>query len=186
VVIEIPFRVFQGVVEPLFCKYALATQDILTTQNAEVEGEGVNTEIRRTRLKWLNQNNPVASTLGHYTSLANRECGWGFDVYGIESVQVGEYVSEEKGYYDWHMDMLRATEGPGIRKLTAVLQLTDPDEYEGGDLEIRLPFTEEVVTVPKGQGNIVVFPSFLYHRVTPVTHGSRSTAVAWFVGPAFR
>lgn len=181
-----PFKVFQGAVEPLFCDYALATTDILKSQKAEVEGDGVNLEIRRTRLQWLNQNNPVAALLAHYTAIANRECGWGFDVYGVESVQIGEYTAEDQGYYDWHIDMLRSTEGPGIRKLTAVLQLTDPDEYEGGALEMKLPFTEEIVTIPKGRGNIVVFPSFLYHRVTPVTRGSRSTAVAWFVGPAFR
>ena len=184
--IEIPFRVFEGVVEPLFCQYALRTEDVLTQQQAEVEGDGVNADIRRTQLKWLNQNNPVAALLAHYTALANRQCGWYFDVQGVESVQIGTYDAAEQGYYDWHIDVLRNPKGQGMRKLTAVLQLTDPDAYTGGDLEIKLPFSEEIVKVPKGQGNIVVFPSFLYHRVTPVIEGSRSTAVGWFVGPAFR
>lgn len=184
--LNIPFKVFEGVVEPLFCQYALRTEDVLIRQQAEVEGDGVNAEIRRTQLKWLNQNNPVTTLLTHYTSLANAECGWHYDIRGCEAIQVGTYDAEEQGYYDWHVDVLRQPNNPAMRKLTAVLQLTDPDAYTGGELEMKLPFTDEIVQIPKGRGNIVVFPSFLYHRVTPVTQGSRSTAVAWFVGPAFR
>lgn len=184
--LTIPFKVFENAVEPLFCDYALNTEDVLTRQQAEVEGDGVNAEIRRTQLKWLNHNNAVTTLLTHYASLANHGCGWNYDIRGCESIQVGTYDAAEHGYYDWHVDVLRNPNDPSMRKLTAVLQLTDPDAYTGGDLEIRIPFTEQVVAVPKGKGTIVVFPSFLYHRVTPVTEGSRSTAVGWFVGPAFR
>jgi len=185
-VLSVPFTVFENAVEPLFCDYALNTQDVLTRQEAEVEGAGVAPDIRRTHLKWLNQNNPVAALLTHYTSLANSTCGWHYDIRGCEAVQVGTYDGSNQGYYDWHMDVLKNPNPTATRKLTAVLQLTDPDAYTGGELEMRMPFTEQVVAVPKGRGTIVVFPSFLYHRVTPVTRGSRSTAVAWFVGPAFR
>lgn len=91
----------------------------------------------------------------------------------IESVQLAEYAVGEE--YDWHLDL-----GPGaaeLRKLSVSVQLTDPAEYDGGDLEIR-----GVGAVSRAQGTAIVFPSFLLHRVTPVTRGTRRSLVAWAIG----
>lgn len=182
-----PIMVFKDALEPAFCDYVLGSAWVRYTGTAEVEGDGVDPEIRRTDLRWAHEEHPVTTALMYYVSKANRELGWHIDIRESELVQIGTYDEDNQGYYDWHVDVLKNPPNPSsMRKLTAVLQLTDPDAYTGGELELKLPFGEEVVTVPKGKGTIVVFPSFLYHRVTPVTSGSRSTAVAWFVGPAFR
>ena len=70
---------------------------------------------------------------------------------------------------------------PASRKLTMVIQLSDPSEYEGGQLELF-----EDIQIPKQKGLVAMFPSFgNYHRVTPVLSGTRKVLVAWIWGPPF-
>jgi PKHD-type hydroxylase len=104
-----------------------------------------------------------------------------FDLTGFgEALQLTNYDQSEHGMYGWHQDF-----GAGIsRKLSMTVQLTDPSEYEGGNLQM---FTSnEPKSVPKRRGLIAVFPSFVLHQVTPVTQGSRQSLVAWVSGPPFK
>ena len=82
----------------------------------------------------------------------------------------------------WHQDY----GGPLSisRKLSLVVQLSDPFEYEGGNLQIKTGQEEQ--NVRKQRGLIVAFPSYVLHQVTPVTTGSRQSLVAWVSGPAFK
>lgn len=89
-----------------------------------------------------------------------------------ENLQLGKYGIG--GKYDWHEDY--APGFPIPRKLSAVIQLSEPSEYTGGDLE----FNDEVAT--RGLGDLIVFPSTLSHRVTEVTCGERFSLVAWLSG----
>jgi PKHD-type hydroxylase len=108
---------------------------------------------------------------------------YGFDIHGLcESLQFSVYNSDKDGHYDWHQDAGSNTETP--RKLSIVIQLSDPDKYEGGNLEILS--SREPVVVEKQKGLAVLFPSYVLHRVTPVTRGVRKTLVAWITGPKFR
>jgi len=94
-----------------------------------------------------------------------------------EGVQIAAYKSG--GKYDWHMDV-----GPGqnsSRKLSMSVQLSDPKSYEGGDLE----FMRVAQKSERDVGALIVFPSFLQHRVTPVTKGTRYSLVAWVHGKPF-
>jgi len=97
-----------------------------------------------------------------------------------EGIQFTEYLAPG-GKYDWHVDA-----GPGVdvRKLSLTIQLTDPDDYEGGELELN-PDGEPVV-MNKVRGRAFVFPSWTLHRVKPVTAGVRHSLVAWIAGPAFK
>ena len=70
------------------------------------------------------------------------------------------------------------------RKISITVQLSDPSEYEGGDLQIKINAGQS--DTPKGLGNVVIFPSYLLHRVTPVTKGLRRSLVLWITGPAFK
>ena len=86
------------------------------------------------------------------------------------------------GHYDWHMDT-----GPdqfSRRKISITVQLSDPSEYEGGDLQLKINSGHQ--NTPKGFGTVVIFPSYLLHRVTPVTGGLRKSLVLWITGPAFK
>lgn len=96
-----------------------------------------------------------------------------------EALQLTEYA--EGQYYDWHIDF-----GPGpssIRKLSFVVQLSDPESYEGGDLQIMN--SRDPQPMPRDRGVIVMFPSFVLHRVAAVTRGVRRSLVGWIGGPPF-
>jgi len=86
------------------------------------------------------------------------------------------------GHFDWHNDYSHGL-ADAPRKMTLIIQLSTPAEYEGGRLQI---FGTEVEDLPDARGTILAFPSFLFHRVTPVTAGLRRALVAWIGGPRLR
>jgi len=91
---------------------------------------------------------------------------------------------EDGGHLDWHMDV-----GYGDvnkRKLALTVQLSDPSEYEGGEFEIWVGGSEGFVTLPREKGDVVVFPTFLLHRIKPITKGTRKCLVFWTGGRPFR
>jgi PKHD-type hydroxylase len=95
-----------------------------------------------------------------------------------------QYVEYVPGWgrFDWHNDY--SHELPDApRKLTIIIQLSPPEDYDGGRLQV---FGTEVQSLPREQGTVVAFPSFLFHRVTPVTRGVRRALVAWIAGPRLR
>jgi PKHD-type hydroxylase len=105
-----------------------------------------------------------------------------FDLHAFgEHLQFTEYEAPT-GKYESHVD--RAYKIP-VRKLSIVLQLTDSDTYEGGDLEL-LTSIEKPTTLPRTRGTLIAFPSFQLHRVTPVTSGTRNSLVGWINGKQFK
>jgi PKHD-type hydroxylase len=70
------------------------------------------------------------------------------------------------------------------RKLSITVQLSDPDEYEGGELQFMV--NQNIFTAPKDKGTAIIFPSFALHRVTPITKGSRKSIVGWISGAPYR
>jgi PKHD-type hydroxylase len=104
-----------------------------------------------------------------------------FDLRGFsEAPQYMVYRDSEGGHFDWHMDI-----GPlPPRKLSLTIQLTDPSRYEGCQLEFNTGTI--IVSAPKNRGVAIAFPSFMIHRVTPITSGVRKAIVAWVTGPGFK
>ena len=98
-----------------------------------------------------------------------------------EAFQYTVYHGAEGGHYDWHIDW---GPNPAQRKLSATVQLTDPDRYEGCDLEFHGARGLEVA--PRTRGAVIVFPAFIQHRVSPCTRGTRKSIVAWTTGPQFK
>jgi len=96
-----------------------------------------------------------------------------------ESIQYTEYEGQGS-HYGWHPDI-----GPGknIRKISIVVQLSDPADYKGGELVLN---TGNEVKTDKEQGSVILFPSFLLHRVEPLLSGNRYSLVSWISGPAWR
>lgn len=144
-------------------------------------------EYRKSEIKWLKNDLPEADTKWVYQKFAQmcfeaNEALWQFEITGmLEELQYGLYQGDG-GHYDWHMDV-----GPGqaqVRKISIVLQLSDPEEYEGGVFEL---FTNKnVKQLPKSKGAVTLFPSYCMHRVTPVTKGERRSLVLWVSGPSFK
>lgn len=115
---------------------------------------------------------------------------YNFDLNGYSQIQYTKYRAEENAKYDWHMDTIldhnNISEGLlETRKLSLTLNLND--DYEGGEFELNLGSeSRSVVKVPSKKGRAIIFPSFLIHRVKPVTSGIRKSLVVWVVGPKFR
>lgn len=153
--------------------------------DATIGVDEVDTDYRSTEVSWIHHNNESDWLYGRISYIVQNLNGqyYGFDIHGLcESLQFSLYTSEKKGHYDWHQDASGVTASP--RKLSIVIQLSDPSEYEGGELEILT--SRETTPVVKQKGMATVFPSYILHRVTPVTSGVRKTLVAWITGPKFR
>jgi PKHD-type hydroxylase len=157
------------------------------TQEAQVvNGKNmvVSEEIRRSELNWLGKTEETAwvfEKLANVTASLNADY-FGFDLTGFgEDLQLTNYHEARQGHYRWHQDF--GLEGIS-RKLSLVLQLSDPSEYEGGELQILTSGNPN--TMQKKRGFITVFPSWTLHQVTPVTKGTRQTLVTWVSGPEFR
>ena len=109
--------------------------------------------------------------------------GYRMDVTGFgPGCQVAGYSSKLKGHYDWHIDL--GTGRFSRRKISLSVQLSAADSYEGGELEFHMSGLDKEKM--RQQGTLIAFPSFLEHRVTPVSRGERFSLVAWMDGPPYR
>ena len=105
------------------------------------------------------------------------------DIRGFhEHIQFTVYEGDDKGFYRWHVDNNMQSDVPP-RKLSMTVQLSDPSEYTGGELQLH---DGEVQTAVNNRGHVVIFPSYVLHRVQPVTSGIRRSLVVWANGPGFK
>ena len=146
-------------------------------------------DVRKSKISWL-VDNYLREQLFYSINLYNKQ-HWNYDIDGCDSIQYGIYPVG--GYYDWHRDEEKDTpimNGKLLaRKLSMTIWLSDPDEYEGGELDIEIegPHTNlRYNTLKLSKGSIVIFRSCLWHRVRPVTSGVRKSLVTWFRGSPFR
>lgn len=105
----------------------------------------------------------------------------------VEDLQFSEYTAEKSGFYSKHRDSghVKSLDNyVDIRKLSFTIQLTDENEYEGGELIFHIDEKEK--KAPKSKGTIVFFESNILHEVTPVTKGVRHSLVSWVQGPNLR
>lgn len=111
-----------------------------------------------------------------------------FDLLGFDHFQYTEYNGAGTKY-DYHTDMIFGKDVPIgheiSRKLSFSLVLSDTQEYEGGDLEIKLT-SRSTEKIDQKRGRVIAFPSYLLHRVSPLISGSRKSIVFWAVGPKFK
>ncbi len=143
---------------------------------------------RKSAIVWIEEQ-WVYDLIWNYMLAANEQAGWKYNIVAAENCQVTRYT--KSGFYTWHLDGIGSHNDvynePGnkflhgnTRKLSMSIILNS--DFEGGDFEMsdldnKVPKLEE--------GSIIVFPSFIEHRVTPVTKGIRYSLVSWFVGPPF-
>lgn len=142
-----------------------------------------NDDIRKSSVIFIDntpKNDWLYNKLGSLAIKTNNDCYW-FDLLGFhQELQLTRY--SEGDFFDWHLDF-----GAGeisARKLSVTVQLSDPDEYEGGDLQFMI--NQKIVNAPRTKGTVIVFPSFILHRVTPITKGIRKSIVGWVSGPPYR
>ena len=155
---------------------------------ASSTGEG-RKNVRKSKIAWLGDNY-LREQLFYSIDLYNKQ-NWNYDLDGCGEIQYGIY--SDGGHYDWHID--EELEVPNIngrylmRKISITIWLSDPDEYEGGELDIEIDGPNKDIrydTFKLQKGSIVIFPSDKWHRVRPVTSGVRKSLVTWFRGPPFK
>lgn len=160
--------------------------DSLSPMKAELAGRTDNIDyLRITRVAWMDRCREVEwlyAKIERAVLELNTQL-YRYELYGlIENFQYTVYESAEGGHYDWHCDTGETVEP---RKISLTLQLSEPSAYEGGELLLQGGAGSPVRAI-KSRGSLVAFPSYMMHRVTPVTAGTRKSLVVWVAGPAFR
>jgi len=149
---------------------------------------------RSSMVKWLPKDNADWDWLYERMMTLSTEANdalWDFDLRSaLECIQYTEYYASENGHYDWHQD-IGPGELPSRRKVSITIQLSDSNDYEGGELQLCTGSNGDgefshVRTCERGAGVGVLFASYMMHRVSPVTKGTRKSLVLWVGGAHYR
>ena len=206
--LECYYWYFQSAIPPKICdeiiKYGLDQQEQLAlTGDLNPDEELTEEQLkdlskkRKSHLVWMNER-WIYREIHPYIHQANANAGWNFDWDFSESCEFTKYKEGE--FYDWHCDSWdKPYDKPDepdrhgkIRKLSVTVSLSDETEYEGGDFEFDFRNKDAEKSQPqvckeiRPKGSIVVFPSFVWHRVKPVISGTRHSLVVWNLGKPFR
>ena len=206
--LEYYYWYFQSAIPPKICddiiKYGLDQQEqTALTGNLKSDKELTDKETkdlskkRKSNVVWMNDK-WIYKEIHPYIHQANANAGWNFEWDFSESCQFTKYKLNQ--FYDWHCDSWNKPydkpDDPNshgkIRKLSATVSLSDETEYEGGDFEFDFRSSEDGSNQPqvckeiRPKGSVVVFPSFVWHRVNPVTSGTRYSLVIWNLGWPFK
>ena len=166
------------------------------TRQGYLYGGKMNKTARNCKVAWIEEQ-WIYDILNPFIHTANKNAGWNFQWDWNETSQFTIYKKGQ--YYGWHADQFTSplkSKSKNIdgktRKLSLTLQLTDKTKYEGGDFQFQWLKQDEnflhteTVKDAKDLGTIIVFPSFLWHRVLPITTGKRESLVNWSVGHPFK
>ena len=143
--------------------------------------------IRNSRIHWMVDNKYRDTLMPLYDELTTKirevnDSRWRLLVDGWDAFQYTEYDESYKGHYNWHVDyVMTPSNEPLSRKISFSLGISDIDDYEGGELSTKMDRNERSYKLDKGE--IFVFPSWMLHKVTPVTKGKRKVIVGWGLGP---
>lgn len=150
----------------------------------KVDGGDTEQSHRKCRVSWIEPTTPGCMWIFKKTQQLVAEANKSFyhaDLFGFtERLQITKY---ETGHFqDWHIDLGRGRYS--VRKLTFSIQLSAPEDYDGGEFEVLTYY--EPMSLPKTQGTMIVLPTYVVHRVKPVTSGTRMSLIGWIGGPHYR
>ena len=198
---DIPEKIVKIIEEDLSEKFDPQMAD------SKLGGDILNKDKRNSQNAWIPTAHWVGGFMWHYIQRANRE-NFLYDLRCIdgESMQYTRY--EECQYYGGHNDAGLQTQYKPVsvsnrvtgehtmqdfvnencemvRKLSFAMQLSDPDDYEGGNVQL-LDEAGNSYMAPRKRGTIMLFDSRTQHRVLKVTKGTRKSIVGWTVGPRWK
>lgn len=177
------WQMFPSAFPPEACEHMIADFRKLPESDGNTFND--NKDHRRSKVRWVRNEHGLTDFLLRYVNLANATALNADIQQEMDEMQFGEYDASYGGKYDWHHDVNWENSKNFDRKLSVVVQLSDPDTYRGGQFqfaEVESPKPEDW----SKQGSILVFPSYLTHRVTEVTEGTRYSLVSWVRGPRWR
>ncbi|MCY4598390.1 MAG: 2OG-Fe(II) oxygenase [Acidobacteria bacterium] len=182
------WRLYPSALEPADCERHLRELLDSTSLGAGgVHGDNrVDRSIRRSRVGWPNRRRhaELLDKIRATVHAANRTL-WSFDLDGHEEWQFTHYTHEDAGVYHTHMDCSLDEGSASCRKLSVVVNLSEPHSYAGGSLQLGAVANPDPSQL-RARGTALVFPSFVEHHVTPLLAGERYSLVAWFSGPNWR
>jgi len=147
--------------------------------------KGVTKDVRDSKVSWLYPNDGIDWVFRRVTdiTLNLNERFFKFDLFGLnEGFQFTNYEAPS-GKYGKHVDRgMNST----VRKLSISIQLTNPEEYKGGELNLYDGDDKDAIVMDKTQGTLILFPSYVLHEVMPVTKGERNSLVTWVTGKQFK
>lgn len=185
------YYLFKNGFTPAECEVIKATCEPLPVEKGKI-GHGGTTkedEMRRSGVSWLDRKEPhtrfAFDRLALFALEANERCFF-LSLSDLPQFSCGKAQYTRYGvndHYDWHEDnsFIVESERSSDRKLSCVVQLTDPSEYEGGRLHLER--SSAPTETFRDVGDVIIFPSFQRHRVEDVTRGERRSLVLWFFGP---
>ena len=197
-IVKEPFILYEGVIPRKKCE-EIIQRGTSSLQKAKVYNPS-GRNVRKSNIAWLHDKD-LFKLVSPYVLDANTNAGWNYEVSMYESLQFTCY--ERNGHYGWHADggsdihsayteEHTNADNPKIgkiRKLSMTLNLTDKNNYEGGNLEFDMGQhgnQQYISPDVRTQGTIIVFPSYIPHQITPVTSGTRYSLVLWALGEPFK
>lgn len=177
------YRLMQ--IPSIICDIATREFEVIEPRDAQMNPDGAQTtdhSKRHTIVRAVDHWNWFGGILYQCGLEGNALEGWNFFVDSQEQVQFATY--EEGMHYNWHVDTFLLSGQPLDRKVSVICLMNDPSEFEGGELQFNIG--GQIMEAKLRKGSVIVFPSFILHRVTPVTKGVRKSAVMWLNGPAFK
>ncbi len=169
----------RDVFSPAECARAIEIAESFGLERGVVREADIDAKVRDSRIARFGKTEATSWIYDRIFDVVgplNRET-WLFDLAGAEVLQLASYGVG--GHYDWHLDLGVAYPFT-MRKISVAVQLSDPQSYDGGDFEALYGMQTDVA--PRDLGGMIVFPSYVLHRVTPVTRGTRYSLNAWIHG----
>lgn len=185
--------------QPVFCWNNLFTddelikiQDIMSNnelQDSTISNHETEYEVRRSKINFHTRNENTSWIFDRFNFVVDRtnDDVYQFNLWGYDSFQYSEYHSDDSGHYNWHQDLSFGNVTYESRKLSLVLLLNDPTtDFSGGEFQVHFGNNNMESTINLDKGSVVLFPSFLNHRVAPVKSGIRKSITLWVTGPKFK
>lgn len=183
------WQMWESCVPPEICDQIVSEGKELALREARIGTNLiVDKYIRSSNIAWIDYHNETFEDVWKFIERKFHEANanaFGVDITHLRRLQFTNYSGASEGHYDWHEDIFWEKDEIYNRKLSLVIQLTDPSEYTGGNLELRVPIPPEQ-EIMRRKGTLIVFPSFIKHRVTKLESGERNSLVAWMEGPLWR
>ena len=178
-----PYFLWEKCADDSILNKFISLGESLPTTVGSVGNNVVHEDSRLSTLSWINYNDESKDLFNFLIDKIDRInfYHYGMKLYGMQSIQYTRYPIG--GHYKYHNDII-VNKDDSMRKLSLVMALTSKDSYEGGDLLIS-PNGSNPHTIRLDKGDLIAFPSYIPHTVTPVTSGNRISIVAWACGPKF-
>jgi len=147
--------------------------DALILEEGKISGDKIDHAVRNTKIAWLHPGKDTHWLFDRAIMIFKS----GLPFSALQSAQYTVYYGSSKSHYDWHRDVGNGDKVMKARVNVGIIQLSHPNDYKGGVLQLK--HEDEVIDVMKTKGLVTTLPIDMLHRVTPVTSGVRKTLIMW-------